>query len=613
MIQEESEHQQAYAEHQESTKNLNNNKNGDNADSGNSIEDKIYKGMDHMERLLSGLESKYVTKEGKKKREKKVWDNNNPLACLEERSRETDSYSTPVQGGINGKLMTDVRTGAARMGQKGSSKAHRGSSNIPNDELLASSTASTMSVNNRGTNSNIDTGIPVTHLPSPTYEDLQRRYLQINTQRRDEYSVRVLNALLDSWPKSIKTSSEGGRLPLHMACFGKATVKVMETILKAYPDAARQRNHDGFLPIHIAAHWGVSHADIAPFILRAYPDGAVGRNRWERTPIEEALGMAGENGRDHQLSLVWSLRRHPTYWIHNDIGMMLQPRNVRSAPWRMVDVGDAVPNDAENNGGVDGGSMAMERIVISKSAVDVDDVGSSDEEDEGVEIKLTQSSLSSSTNIHDPDYIRSLAESTDLSLLITKDKHWKAAALRCRLYPHEAREAMEVKVRGAYTAKITPLHYACENKPTVEVIQTLIEANPPALERRQEPGGQLPLHAACTWGASSDVITSLLAAMPSCAEMKDFLSNLPLHCACYSGADTVVVEALLRVYPQSVWPRNHQGSSAVDIVRRLAHSNRREVLGVLERTMGRLLERAAAADGNKEGMKDPQDSNLEWV
>ena len=43
------------------------------------------------------------------------------------------------------------------------------------------------------------------------------------------------------------------------------------------------------------------------------------------------------------------------------------------------------------------------------------------------------------TNIHDPEYVRALAESTDLSLLITKDKHWEAAALRCRLYPHEAR------------------------------------------------------------------------------------------------------------------------------------------------------------------------------
>ena len=171
----------------------------------------------------------------------------------------------------------------------------------------------------------------------------------------------------------------------------------------------------------------------------------------------------------------------------------------------------------------------------------------------------------------------------------------------------------QVKVRGAYTAKITPLHYACENQPSNKCIQTLIEANPPALERRQEPGGQLPLHAACTWGASATIVATLLAAMPGCAEMKDFLSNLPLHCACYSGADFAVVEALLRVYPQSVWPRNHQGSCAIDIVRRLAHPNRREVLGLLERTMGRLLERASAAR-IEEGLEvDPRDNSLEWV
>lgn len=224
-----------------------------------------------------------------------------------------------------------------------------------------------------------------------------------------------------------------------------------------------------------------------------------------------------------------------------------------------------------------------------------------------VEVQMAQPSSSSSTpqDPHkDPAYVRALAESTDLSLLITKDKNWAAAALRCRRHPHEAREAMEVKVRGAYTAKITPLHYACENRPSVEVVRTLIDANPSALERRQEPGGQLPLHAACTWGASPEVIQTLLAARPSCAEMKDFLSNLPLHCACYSGAPLVVIESLLRVYPQSVWPRNHQGSSALDIVRRLGHRNRREVLGLLERTQGRLLERAAGMGG--EGVEADQ-------
>lgn len=199
-------------------------------------------------------------------------------------------------------------------------------------------------------------------------------------------------------------------------------------------------------------------------------------------------------------------------------------------------------------------------------------------------------------DVHDQSYVRALAESTDLSLLITKDRHWQAAALRCRSHPHEAREAMEVKVRGAYTAKITPLHYACENRPTADVVRALIDACPQSLERRQEPGGQLPLHAACTWGASPDVVRALLEARPSCAEMRDFLSNLPLHCACYSGAETVVVEALIEAYPQSVWPRNHQGSGAIDIVRRLSHPNRREVLRLLEATQSRLLARSAAGE-----------------
>jgi hypothetical protein len=218
--------------------------------------------------------------------------------------------------------------------------------------------------------------------------------------------------------------------------------------------------------------------------------------------------------------------------------------------------------------------------------VDVDEVGSTDEEEEGIEVQMPSSPM-----CHNPKQIKALAESTDLSLLIARDKHWEAAALRCRLCPNEAGEALEVKVRGAYTAKITPLLFACEHNPSVELIKALIKANPSALKRRQDPGGQLPIHAACTWGASFGVIDLLLSADPSMAEEQDFLSNLPLHCACYSGAETSIIRALLRVYPQSVWPRNHQGSSAVDIVKRLSHPNRREVLGLLDMTMKSLLEK----------------------
>ena len=192
-----------------------------------------------------------------------------------------------------------------------------------------------------------------------------------------------------------------------------------------------------------------------------------------------------------------------------------------------------------------------------------------------------------------------LADSTNLSILITINKNWAAATLRCQHHPHEARQVLEVKVRGAYTAKITPLHYACEQNPSVDMVCALVNADPSALRRRQEPGGQLPLHAACTWGASTDVVKLLLSACPDSAEASDFLSNLPLHCACYSGADTTVVKALLRIYPQSVWPRNHQGSSAIDIARRLSHKNRKEIIGLIEGTMNTLLtSKLAQADAS---------------
>jgi hypothetical protein len=132
--------------------------------------------------------------------------------------------------------------------------------------------------------------------------------------KREDMAVKVINALLDAYPKGIRVDSEGGRLPLHTACAGRATPRVISTLITAYPAAARHRNKDGFLPLHLAAHWGVSHPSIAIALLKAYPDSTLGRNRWERTPLEEALCMAGENGRTHQAALVRALRKHPSYW-----------------------------------------------------------------------------------------------------------------------------------------------------------------------------------------------------------------------------------------------------------------------------------------------------------
>lgn len=170
--------------------------------------------------------------------------------------------------------------------------------------------------------------------------------LQINP-RREQMAVKVINALLDAYPKAIRVDSEGGRLPLHTACAGRATPRVISTLLSAYPSAARHRNKDGFLPLHLSAHWGVSHPNVAINLLKAYPDATVGRNRWERTPLEEALCMAGENGRPHQSALVRALRKHPSFWTRSDCMSAFFPR-AQAKVSMAVDVDESLPSTEED-------------------------------------------------------------------------------------------------------------------------------------------------------------------------------------------------------------------------------------------------------------------------
>lgn len=161
--------------------------------------------------------------------------------------------------------------------------------------------------------------------------------------KREELAVQVINALLDAYPKAIRVDSEGGRLVLHTACAGRASPRVLSTLITAYPSACRHRNKDGFLPLHLAAHWGVSHPSVAILLLRSYPDATLGRNRWERTPLEEALCMAGENGRPHQAALVRSLRKHPSFWTRPP-SELLQART-SSLSTRPIDMDESIPSN----------------------------------------------------------------------------------------------------------------------------------------------------------------------------------------------------------------------------------------------------------------------------
>jgi len=358
------------------------------------------------------------------------------------------------------------------------------------------------------------------------------------SEKREEAAVKVLNALLDAYPRGSRMDSEGGRLPLHTACAGRATPLVVATLIRANPSAARHRNKDGFLPLHLAAHWGISHPNVGTSLLKAYPDATFGRNRWERTPLEEALCMAGENGRPHQAALVRALRKHPSYWTR---------------PAELI----------------------KEERKKGRQPVDIDDMD--DETCMTEDYMIMQSNSRGS-----PEAVRSNPRNADLKSLI-QNQEWNAVLAKLETNPMDAEEELKVTTRGGFTSTyaFTPLHYACERRPPQKVVEALVAACPSAVAKRAMPGGALPLHIACTWNAPLDAITSLLNADKSTCKVQDELGNLALHSAAFSGGSTPVVECLLRAYPKAALARNHQGSLPEEIAKRLRHDNRKEVMGIV--------------------------------
>jgi Ankyrin repeats (3 copies) len=171
-----------------------------------------------------------------------------------------------------------------------------------------------------------------------------------------------------------------------------------------------------------------------------------------------------------------------------------------------------------------------------------------------------------------------------LCTLIEKRK-WKVAVARIIADPLSAERDLKVMTRGGFMAStgMSPLHYACERRPPVSLVRVLIDAFPFAVLTRAMPGGCLPLHIACTWGASPEIVEALLSADHGSVKVKDELGNVALHSACFSGADIRIVAMLLAADGKSIVARNHQGSRPIDISKRLRHDNRRDVMSLLNR------------------------------
>lgn len=390
----------------------------------------------------------------------------------------------------------------------------------------------------------------------------------------EEISLSIVRNLLNMYPKACRETSEGGRLPLHMACAGRASPGVVRELLRHYgTDAARHRTKDGYLPLHLVALHGCSSEEVPIMLLRKYPDAAVGRNKFDRIPLEEALFAAGENGRPKQEELVKVLRKHPSYWVSSiNRPAPLGQRRVASEGACVVEPVTAIGLQSLPNHFPQHFLLQHEKNDSSGHILN----------DNYALATITSRSLQSSNG--------STTESSELTSLI-KSGEWEACKERCRKRPNEAVERLTIQSRSGATIRCTPIHYLLERSPPLFVVQAIVNAASAAtksnpkdtiLKDKTAPGGALPLHVACTWGASSDIISYLLKLYPDSSKQKDSGGNLPLHQACYSGASFQVVEELVKMWPDGIIMKNGSGSTPLDIVERLQHANKENVISLLK-------------------------------
>lgn len=107
-----------------------------------------------------------------------------------------------------------------------------------------------------------------------------------------------------------------------------------------------------------------------------------------------------------------------------------------------------------------------------------------------------------------------------------------------------------------------PLHFACLNAANENVVRTLLRANATNSANRVATNGRLPIHYASAYGSSPEVITALIEYYPHGVRVADKRGMLPLHLACLQNASAHVILVLLKAFPESVYYKTIKGNTA---------------------------------------------------
>ncbi|GKY92809.1 hypothetical protein MPSEU_000250500 [Mayamaea pseudoterrestris] len=125
--------------------------------------------------------------------------------------------------------------------------------------------------------------------------------------------------------------------------------------------------------------------------------------------------------------------------------------------------------------------------------------------------------------------------------------------------PNFPEEAARLNERGNL-----PLHAACSFQATADVVEVLLKAYPGGVSQPNS-AGNLPIHQAAMWQAPLETVQLLLARHPQGATVRNQYGSLPLHMAASNQASPDVVRLLIDSYPDALHLQNDDGMTPLDL------------------------------------------------
>jgi Ankyrin repeats (many copies) len=109
-----------------------------------------------------------------------------------------------------------------------------------------------------------------------------------------------------------------------------------------------------------------------------------------------------------------------------------------------------------------------------------------------------------------------------------------------------------------------PLHAACSFQATADVVEALLKAYPGGASQPNATGN-LPIHQAAMWQAPVETMEVLVSRHPEGATIRNQYGSLPLHMAASNRATPEIIRLLIDAYPDAVHLQNDDGLTPLDL------------------------------------------------